>query len=189
MNLKEKLVKKIFAIVGSTRRNSSNELFLKEIQQLFIDRVEINIYTKIDQLPHFNPDLESEEVPAIVQEFRDLIKQSDGIIICTPEYVFSLPGTLKNALEWTVSTTVLSDKPAALIVASALGEKTFESLQLIMKTLGATVTENSKILIQGARSKINKEGQVIDQSVIKDLKQVVESLLLGIDSPKKFIDS
>jgi NAD(P)H-dependent FMN reductase len=175
------------AILGSTRRNSSNEIILKEIQNLFQDKVQITLYSKIDELPHFNPDIESEGVPPLVNELRELIKHSDGIIICTPEYVFSLPGTLKNALEWTVSTTVFSDKPTALIVASALGEKTFESLQLIMKTLGALVSDDSKVLIQGARSKINKDGSGVDLTVSKELQNVVESLLQTIDSSKTLL--
>ena len=71
--------------------------------------------------------------------FRKSIEEADAVLICTPEYVFSLPGILKNALEWTVSTTVFSDKPTALLTASSSGEKAHESLLLVMKTLGLSL--------------------------------------------------
>src|SRR5688572_8029801 len=103
--------KKILAISGSTRKNSSNEKILSHIKELFSQSLDITIFTAIDQLPHFNPDLSENELPASVKNFLKIIEETEGIIICTPEYVFSLPGTLKNALEWTVSTTVFSFKP------------------------------------------------------------------------------
>ena len=107
----------------------------------------------ISQLPFFNPDLDNERVPVVVIDFLSLLAEADAVIICTPEYVFSLPGALKNALEWTVSSSGFSGKPVALIVAAAGGEKAFESLQLIMKTIEATFDESTTLLIQGAKAK------------------------------------
>ena len=96
----------------------------------------MKIYRDLDKLPHFNPNLKDENnFPLIVKAFFEKIKNADGVLICTPEYVFSPPAVLKNALEWTVSETIFSYKPTALLVASGLGEKTFESLDLILKTL------------------------------------------------------
>ena len=111
-------------------------------------------------LPHFSPDLDGEQVPQAVVEWRQMIAAADGVIICTPEYIFSLPAVLKNAIEWTVSTTVFLDKPVALIVASALGEQTFASLTLIMNTVGAVVGENAALLIQGTRGRFDDRGQI-----------------------------
>lgn len=107
----------------------------------------------ISQLPFFNPDLDNEHVPHVVIEFMSQLVEADAVIICTPEYVFSLPGILKNALEWTVSSSGFSRKPVALIVAATAGEKAFESLQLIMKTIEASFDENTTLLIQGAKVK------------------------------------
>lgn len=92
--------KKILAIIGSTRENSSNLRIVKAITELSRGIFLINIYDKIAQLPHFNPDLDSNIPPKKISVFRSQIEQADGIIICTLEYVFSLPGSLKNALEW-----------------------------------------------------------------------------------------
>lgn len=172
--------KKLFAISGSTRTNSTNEYILKAIGKLYSDELDVQIYTGIDDLPYFNPDLDKEDVekPASVKAFREHIEQADVVIACTPEYVFSLPGSLKNALEWTVSTTVFSHKPFAFIVASASGKKAFESLNLIMETLlQEPVDKECKLLIHGGRGKINEAGEFTDEETLQKVKGVVDGLL------------
>ncbi len=115
MNIK----KKVLAISGSTRKGSSNELILKQLSAAH-GYIEFDFYTELAELPHFNPDLDADPLPAQVQSLRNRIQNSDGVLICTPEYIFALPGALKNAIEWLVSTTILQDKPLAFIVASGL---------------------------------------------------------------------
>ena len=173
--------KKILAISGSTRRNSSNEAILRHIAESYGDLLEVEIYEGIDQLPHFNPDLDHENPPAAVTDFRERIQRADGVIICTPEYVFSLPGSLKNALEWTVSTMVFADKPAAIIVASASGEKAFESLTLVLKTIGATIDHNARMLIKGVKSKITENGELADRDTRYLIDVLVRSLVRSMD--------
>lgn len=176
----------ILAISGSTRSGSSNNAILQLIQNRFKDLAEVVLYQQIDTLPHFNPDLDQAPFSAKVSELRALIEQADGILICTPEYVFSLPGSLKNALEWLVSTTLLSFKPAAFIVASGSGEKAFESLDLVLKTLlQEDIPEDAKLLIQGSRGKVGVNGQVIPETELA-IVGVVEALISQIH--KKNID-
>lgn len=89
---------------------------------------------------------------------------------------------LKNALEWTVSTTLFSYKPFAFIIASASGEKAFESLDLIMKTLlQEPIEENSKLLIKGGRGKINEAGEIMDEKTEMEIRRVVNSLISKMD--------
>jgi chromate reductase len=175
--------KKILAISGSTRTGSVNEAILKFIAKEYSEVLEVDIFKSIAALPHFNPDINDEDTPGIVRKFRESIAQSDGVIICTPEYVFSLPGALKNAIEWTVSTTVFSGKPVAFIVASGLGEKAYESLLLIMNTIEAKIGAHASILLKGARSKFNDQGQLSDESTLKDIEKLVDSFLETIDNP------
>ncbi len=130
-------IPKVLAISGSTRIQSSNHRILHFLSDRFGKRMEMEIYEGIDRLPHFNPDLEDGNAPAMVADFRNRINTADAVLFCTPEYVFSLPGSLKNAIEWTVSTTIFSNKPTALLVAAASGDKALESLRLIMTTLEA----------------------------------------------------
>lgn len=161
------LKKHILAICGSTRHESINLTLLQMLAEHYAEGFEIQLFDGIDKLPHFNPDLDKQNPPTIVTEFRELIANSDGVIICTPEYVFSLPGTLKNALDWTVSSVVFSDKPVALITAAMSGEKAHESLCLIMRTVGAKFSEQSQLLISGARSKVDKNGRLNDDTMRK----------------------
>ena len=167
--------KRILAISGSTRKASTSESILRAIAARYEESIEVEIYLDIASLPHFNPDLDKEEVHPGVKHFRELIRSADAVLICTPEYVFGLPGTLKNAIDWTVSTTVFTDKPAAMIVASTGGEKAFESLDLILKTMGARVAERSKLLLQGVRGKVGDRGDVPDK-----IRIVVDSLVATI---------
>ncbi|GAA0194918.1 NADPH-dependent FMN reductase [Fulvivirga kasyanovii] len=172
--------KKILAISGSTRKQSSNEAILQVIADWYKDELDVQIYDGIDKLPHFNPDLAGENSPEVVKEFQEQIKNADGVLICTPEYVFSLPGSLKNAIEWNVATTIFSGKPLATIVASASGEKAFKSLNLIMTTLECSLPEDSRLLIRGVRGKI-KDGEITDEDIISQLKNLVNSLIASIE--------
>jgi NAD(P)H-dependent FMN reductase len=164
--------KKVAAICGSTRAQSANLSIIQYIGELLADKVELEIYNELSLLPHFNPDLDKDKAPDIVEALREKIKNSDGVLICTPEYVFSLPGALKNAIEWCVSTTIFSEKPVALITASASGAKAHESLQLVMKTIYADVTEETQLLIQGAKGKINSTGEITDALTAEQLKKL-----------------
>jgi NAD(P)H-dependent FMN reductase len=177
--------RKILAISGSTRKNSSNEKILSFIKELHPHSLDVTIFTAIDQLPHFNPDISENDLPASVINFLQMIEDAEGVIICTPEYVFSLPGTLKNALEWTVSTTVFSYKPFAFIIASASGEKAFEALDLIMKTLlQQEIPDSSKLLIKGGKGKVNDDGKMSDETAVNQIETVVDSLLESINKSK-----
>ncbi|MBL6447782.1 NAD(P)H-dependent oxidoreductase [Fulvivirga sp. 29W222] len=167
--------KKILAISGSTRKQSSNEVILNIIADWYADTLDIEIYDGIGKLPHFNPDQAGEHCPDVVKQFQDKIQNSDGVLICTPEYVFSLPGSLKNAIEWNVATTVFSGKPVATIVASASGEKAFEALNLIMTTLESNLPDSCRLLIRGARGKV-KDGQIADKDTEDQIKALMDSL-------------
>ncbi|WP_199140799.1 NADPH-dependent FMN reductase [Pedobacter sp. ASV12] len=162
--------KNVLAIIGSTRANSSNLNLVKTFARQSEHEFDVHIFESIGNLPHFNPDLDTESPPQEVVAFRKLIEQADALLICTPEYVFSLPGSLKNAIEWCVSTTLLSQKPTGLITASASGLKAHEELQLVMSTVEARFTEATTLLIPGIKGKFDANGNLIDEPTIKQLK-------------------
>jgi NAD(P)H-dependent FMN reductase len=171
---------KVFAICGSTRINSANLQLLHAIANLAAKEMEMEIYNALADLPHFNPDLdkENDEVPDAVQSLRNKIKEADGVLVCTPEYVFSLPGSLKNLIEWMVSTTVFSEKPVALITASASGAKAHADLQLIMKTIYADLHRQSQLLISGVRAKINSNGEITDDATLQKIKELIARFII-----------
>ena len=165
--------KHILALSGSTRANSTNARLIRVMAAQAGDAWTIHEYDGLDQLPHFNPDSDGPNVPEPVATLRAQVEAADGLLICTPEYVFSLPGSLKNLLEWLVSTTLLTGKPTALITASAAGEKAHEALQLIVGTLQARFTPDTTLLISGVRGKLSPDGQLIDVPTQEAISKLV----------------
>jgi len=167
--------KNIFIIIGSASTNSVNEKLMDIFISLTNDFFNFTVFKDLKTLPHFDPELSIDKTPTAIITFRDNIKKADAILICTPEYVFSIPSGLKNAIEWCVSTTVFSDKPTGLITASASGEKAHEEIQLIMKTLMSKFTNETTLLIQGAKGKINEQGQFSDNKTEKDFLKFINA--------------
>ncbi len=167
--------KRIFAISGSTRSQSANAALIRFIAETTVDKYDLIVFEGLSELPHFNPDLDQENPPAAVIAFRNQIQEADGVLICTPEYVFSLPGSLKNALEWTVSTLVFNNKPSGLITASANGQKGHAELRLVMKTIGAKFTPKTRLLIQGVKGKLDKMGNLSDDQTIQSVLSFLEN--------------
>lgn len=168
-------MKNIVAIIGSASSDSSN---LKLVQYLQIQSkhfFHITIYDQLKELPHFSPELSIENTPPAIIAFRQLIENADGVLISTPEYIFSIPSGLKNILEWSVSTTIFSKKPLAVLTASASGEKGHEELILIMQTLMANCTSNTTLLIKGIKGKMNDKGMVEDEETRKQLSHFLTS--------------
>ena len=168
--------KNILAISGSTRKSSTNLNLIKAIIGLTADRFAITIYDGLMQLPHFNPDDDIEPAPEAVATFRKLLREADGILICTPEYAMGVPGTLKNAIDWTVSSAEFSHKPTALITASSVGEKGHASLLETLTVIEARMTEETKLLIPFAKTKINTDCKITDGETLVRVKTLVEVL-------------
>lgn len=162
--------KKIVAIIGSASQNSANQKLVAYIAAMTKDDFTFNILNDLKTYPHFNPELTAENTPKEIVALRKELEKADGILICTPEYIFSVPSGLKNIIEWLVSTTVLSEKPTGLITASASGEKAHQELQLIMKTVMAKFNDETTLLIQGIKGKISEHGQITDEKTKDDLK-------------------
>jgi NAD(P)H-dependent FMN reductase len=169
---------KLLAIPGSLRGNSSTHVVLHEIARMLPSEVDFRIYDGIGLLPHFDgPD----EIPLSVQNFLDQIKSADGVLICAPEYAFGVPGSLKNALDWTVGTGDLDGKITALITASLAGDKAHEAMLHILTALSARVPEGASLLIPFIRAKI-REGRIADEKTKESIQVLMESFLNAIDS-------
>jgi NAD(P)H-dependent FMN reductase len=152
------MIPTVLAIIGSASRNSINLQVVEYIRQLLAGRLHVIIFDELRLLPHFDPELSTSNVPEPVLAFRKQVEDADGILICTPEYVFSIPAGLKNAIEWCVATTVFTNKPCGLITASSSGAKAHEELQLLMRTLMADIRPDTTLLIQAPKAKF-RNGQ------------------------------
>lgn len=167
--------KTIFVINGSASQSSSSEKLISSFSRLTNDVFNVTVFNDLKTLPHFDPELSIKNTPKAILALRDKISSADGVLICTPEYIFSIPGGLKNAIEWCVSTTIFSDKPIGLITASANGKKGHEELQLIMKTVMAKFTDKTTLLIQGVRGKIDEKGEITDNRTLEDLTEFISN--------------
>ena len=173
--MKNKL--KILGISGSLRANSSNTNILNAFFQLWPSNVDFSIFEGLDLLPHFNPG--SEENEAVVV-FKKAIARADGVVICTPEYAFGVPGVLKNALDWTVSTGEFNDKPVSAVSASPLnsgGDKALASLLLTLTALGTRRNDRSSLSIPNIKVKLDNEGTLTDPETIDQLRDQADNLL------------
>jgi len=133
---------RVIAISGSTRKESTNTTLLQAIKCNGQGNLKIEIYDAIDHLPIFNQDLEGDKTPESVLAFCKKIDESDGIIISCPEYVRSLPGGLKNAIDWLVSRQEMIGKPVALAHASHRGDDMLASLRTVLSTVSENFSED-----------------------------------------------
>ncbi|CAM3949905.1 MULTISPECIES: NADPH-dependent FMN reductase [Flavobacterium] len=170
-----KIKKNIIGICGSASQNSKNLFILRYLSEYGNSDFNFEILDDLTVLPHFKTEYTDENVPLEVVAFRNKIANADGIIICTPEYVFSIPSGLKNMIEWFVSTTVFSDKPIGLITASSSGNKGHEELKLIMKTVQTKFIGETTLLINGIKGKVNENGEISDVNTEKELKIFYQS--------------
>ena len=170
--------KNILAIIGSASSNSTNLKLVEKIASLTSEDFNLFIFNDLKTLPHFDPELSKDKPPKSIIKFRQRIEKADGIIICTPEYVFSLPSGLKNAIEWCIATTIFEDKPIGLITASTSGHKGHEELQLIMKTTMAKFTDKTSLLIQGSKSKFDEQNNLKDCETIEKLNSFIDAFKL-----------
>ncbi|MBO9619495.1 MAG: NAD(P)H-dependent oxidoreductase [Niabella sp.] len=167
----------ILAIVGSASRSSSNLALIQHLQRNN-PHWQFTIREDLSVLPHFDPEQTMATPPKEVTALRTAIEAASGVLISTPEYIFSIPARLKNMLEWCVATTVFSQKPLGIITASANGSKGHAELQLIMQTLDARFTSETCLLVHGIKGKINEDGVVTDP----DLKENLENFSLAFDA-------
>jgi chromate reductase, NAD(P)H dehydrogenase (quinone) len=166
---------KILAISGSTRKSSSNLNLIKAIADLTSEIFATTIFEGLSELPHFNPDLDNENIPQQVTDFRQQLREADGIF-CSPEYAIGVPGTLKNAIDWTVSSMEFSKKPVALITASLSGEKAHESLLRTLLIIEAQITVDTQLLISFVKTKVSNECKITDNETLNSVKKLTQSL-------------
>ena len=112
---------RILGISGSLRTGSYNRLLLLEAQRLAPEGVELEIYEQLKQVPPYDEDDDGDQAPAAARELREAIAAADAILFATPEYNSSIPGQLKNALDWASRPRLeaaLMNKPVAVTGAS-----------------------------------------------------------------------
>ena len=170
---------KIIGISGSLRSNSSASAILNVVGNLFPVHVDFSVYTGLAGIPAFD---DSNEIPLPVNELITLITEAHGVFICIPEYAFGVPGALKNALDWTVSSTAFDNKPVALITAASQGEKAHAALLLTLSAIGTKIDDGAKLLISFVRTKLDENNKVKDIITMDAITKVVQTFLQVLEA-------
>lgn len=168
------IIMQILAISGSLRAVSSNTAVLRAAAMLAPTGVNITIYSGLGDLPHFNPDIDVDPAPNSVASFREQLKQSNGVLISSPEYAHGVPGSMKNALDWLVGSGELVGKPVALINTSPRATIALASLTEILTVMSARIIEKANITLPIAGSGLDEVGIASHPEISRSLKLVIE---------------
>jgi chromate reductase len=172
---------RILGISGSLRRDSHNTRLLAAAAELLPDDAELVRWDGLAAVPPFDEDLEVGPVPAAVAELRDALAGADAVLIATPEYNGSVPGQLKNALDWASrphAQTPLRNLPVAVVGASTGGFGAVwaqADLRRILARIGARVVD-AELLVPHAHTRWDESGRVVDDDVRDGLAEVLDAL-------------
>lgn len=168
----------ILLLSGSLRAGSTNEAVLRTAVEVAPARLRVVRYDGLASLPHFNPDDDTDPLPAPVAGLRAAIDGADAVLICTPEYAGTLPGSFKNLLDWTVGGTEICDRPVAWINAAApgRGEGATATLRTVLTYTGAAVVEAACVRIPVDRQAVGADGVITDAGAREQIRTVLEQL-------------
>jgi len=128
---------RILAVCGSLQAKSGNLALLHAAAASAPPGVSVVLWDGVRDLPHFNPDLEEAGPPESVRRWRQALTDSDAVLIASPEYGFSLPGALKNGIDWVIGSGELEEKVVAITAAVPAPERGRRGLQALRETLSA----------------------------------------------------
>ena len=173
---------KVLGISGSLRRDSYNTKLLRAAEELLPAGVEYERWDGLKDIPPFNEDDDFEPAPPAVTELRNAIGEADAVLIATPEYNSSIPGVLKNALDWVsrpIVTNTLRNKPVAVVGAStgAFGAVWAQAaLRKVLAAIGARIVD-AEVAVGHAPTRFDANGRLEDESLQEQLEETVATLL------------
>ena len=173
----------VLAIAGSLRRDSANRRLIESAAECAPAGLEVRIYRRLGALPLFNEDLEASAFASgPVRELREQVAAAHGLLIATPEYNHSVPGVLKNAVDWLsrpLAGEVLAGKPVAVVGASAGRWGTRLAQAALRQVLYATeslVVSGPALYLAEAQAAFDGDGRLIAEEARGVLRQILKSL-------------
>jgi chromate reductase len=169
---------------GSLRSGSYSNAVLETLREKFEGRAEIVIWD-LGTIPLYNQDFEGEKRPEPVKALLSAITDADGLVLCAPEFNHSIPGVLKNALDWAsrpAFTSVMAYKPVAIMATSrgALGgARCLEHMRVAIDSMLARVVLAREVIITSSADKI-RDGRLVDETSLGFACGAVEALLREI---------
>lgn len=179
---------KIVILVGSLRRESYNRFLANNIVERYSNKLDFEI-AEIKELPFYNQD-EELDPPETVRQFKNQIASADGVMIITPEYNWSVPGVLKNALDWLSRVDkLLINKPILTAGASPTALGTVRAqlhLRQILSAPGVSARVlppgGNEVLVNFATQKFNESGELIDESTFEFLDGIIDKFIDWIEN-------
>lgn len=172
---------KLAALCGSLRKNSNSAAVLQTLKENLAPDIEMVTFP-IGELPHYNEDLDAGEGPAAVAAFRRILKEADALLLVTPEYNHSIPGVLKNALDWASRPSSnaplhgLAIKPITVATSQLGGVRCQQAIhETVIGALGHIVG-GKQVVVGGVQSKI-KDGRLIHQDTLDFALAAIDALL------------
>ena len=171
----------ILSFAGSLRKDSYNKALLRTAAELLPKEVELEIFD-IEGIPLYNQDLEY-EMPAKVKEFKTKIRAVDAILVATPEYNYSVPGVLKNAIDWASrppGDNSFDGKPVAVMSASTGmlgGARAQYHLRQVFVTLNMHPINKPEVIVPFAKDKFDENGQLKDDITRTRIRELLENLV------------
>jgi chromate reductase len=170
----------ILAIPGSLRRESWNRLLLQAAAASAPTGMTLKVYDRLASVPLFSEDIEAEGVPAGVRHLSLQVANADAILIATPEYNQSLPGVLKNAIDWLsrAPEQVLVDKPVAIVGATAgrWGTRLAQSqLRHVLYATEALVMPRPSLFVASAANLFDSAGRLTDEPTAASLQKLLRA--------------
>jgi chromate reductase len=172
----------VVVICGSLREGSYNAMVAQSLPELAPDDMAIRFALSFEEFPLYNADIQnSSGFPSEVTDFADAIRDADGIVVVTPEYNFSIPGGLKNALDWVsrLDAQPFANKPVAIQSASPSplgGGRVQYHLRQLMVFLDALVLNKPEIFVSDVAAKVDETtGELTDETTKKFLRQQLEA--------------
>jgi chromate reductase len=172
----------ILGISGSLRQGSYNTALLHAAAELLPAGVELEIWGGLKEVPPYDQDDDASGAPAAVEELRSAVAGADAVLIATPEYNASIPGVLKNALDWVsrpVATNPLRNKPAAVVGAStgAFGAVWAQAeVRKVLATIGARALQ-TEVACRHAAECFDDHGRLVDEGARAELADTVADLV------------
>lgn len=167
---------KLLTVSGSLRAASSNSRAIEAIALLAPAGWTVRAALPIDQLPHFNPDVEKAGLPETAKRWRGEIAWADAIVISSPEYAHGVPGALKNALDWLVGGIEITDKPIALVNATPPAEYAHASLRETLTVMGGRIVNDASIELPLRGRTVDAQAIIADPSLRSRILEVFEAL-------------
>jgi chromate reductase len=172
---------KVLAVAGSVRSDSWNRKVLEAAAELAPEDVELEPWDGLKDVPPYDEDDDVDPAPAAVARLRDALAGADAILFSTPEYNSSIPGVLKNAIDWAsrpLATNPLRNKPVAVVGAStgAFGAVWAQAeLRKVLAATGARVVEG-EVAFGHAPTRFDEDGVLVDAQLREQLEEVVGAL-------------